>query len=92
MDPYAKVFGEHLYQRRKSAGLTQQALADRIHMHRIEVGLIERGRRQPRLQTILALSSALEVPPAELVDPVASALIPGGVPEQAWDDPPPWED
>jgi transcriptional regulator with XRE-family HTH domain len=36
-------------------------------LHRTEIGLLERGEREPRLSTIIKLASALEAPLHELV-------------------------
>jgi transcriptional regulator with XRE-family HTH domain len=34
-------------------------------MHRTEISVLERGRREPRLQTLIKLSAALEAPLAQ---------------------------
>jgi transcriptional regulator with XRE-family HTH domain len=36
-------------------------------LHRTEIGLLERGEREPRLSTIIKLAGALEAPLHELV-------------------------
>ena len=53
---------------RKKAGLSQEDLAFRADLHRTEVSLIERGLREPRLETFLKLSRGLGVKPATLID------------------------
>jgi transcriptional regulator with XRE-family HTH domain len=60
-------FGENLTWLRKDAGLSQQAIAERAGLHRVEVSLLERGLRMPRLGTILKLAGAVEVDPCELI-------------------------
>jgi transcriptional regulator with XRE-family HTH domain len=60
-------FGENVIWLRKQAGLSQQAIAERAGLHRVEVSLIERGLRVPRLETILKLAGAVEVDPCELI-------------------------
>lgn len=47
--------------------ITQEALADRAELHRTEIGLLERGLRVPRIDTLLRLAAALAVEPAELL-------------------------
>lgn len=47
--------------------ITQEALADRAELHRTEIGLLERGLRVPRLDTLLRLAAALAVEPGELL-------------------------
>ena len=42
--------------------LSHEDLARRPSLHRTEIGLIERGKREPRLGTIVKLAGALEVP------------------------------
>jgi transcriptional regulator with XRE-family HTH domain len=48
-------------------GLTQSALAELAGVHRTEIGLLEKGRRNARLDTIVMLAAALGSDPAELV-------------------------
>lgn len=54
-------FAVNLLEARKRSGLTQQELADRCHVHRTEVSLLERGSREPRLGTLLKLVGVLGV-------------------------------
>jgi transcriptional regulator with XRE-family HTH domain len=61
-------FGSNLRGERKRAGLSQEDLAFKAGLHRTEVSLIERGEREPRLETILKLSRGLEVLPATLIE------------------------
>ena len=39
----------------------------RSSLHRTEIGLLERGARVPRIDTLIKVASALEVPPGELL-------------------------
>lgn len=48
--------------------ISQEELARRTSLHRTEVGMIERGQREPRLGTIVKLAGALEVPPESLFE------------------------
>jgi len=57
----AQCFGKVLRDARERAKLSQEALADMAGLDRTYVSLLERGRRQPSLTTMLALSTALEV-------------------------------
>ncbi|HET9185420.1 MAG TPA: helix-turn-helix transcriptional regulator [Solirubrobacterales bacterium] len=61
-------FGMNLATERRKAGLSQEDLAFRADLHRTEVSLIERGLREPRLETLLKLSRGLGVMPATLID------------------------
>lgn len=54
-------FGSNLQRYRRRAGLSQERLGYLAVLHRTEISLLERGRREPRLGTIVKLASALEV-------------------------------
>jgi DNA-binding XRE family transcriptional regulator len=62
----ADHFGANLARIRNRADLSQEQLSAVAGLHRTEVGLLERGRRLPRLDTIAKLAGALEVDPGEL--------------------------
>ena len=71
MDPknnYCVLFGELVRQFREQASLSQEDLADRAGIHRTYIGGIERGERNPTLQTIHKLAAALDIPPMELLN------------------------
>ncbi len=40
----------------------------RSSLHRTEIGLLERGARVPRIDTLIKIASALPIPPAELIE------------------------
>ena len=61
-------FGENLVRCRKKAGLSQEEVGHRASLHRTEVGVLERGVRLPRIDTLIKLAGAIEVEPAELLD------------------------
>jgi transcriptional regulator with XRE-family HTH domain len=67
-DDIAERFGENLRRIRNRCELTQDELARLAQLHRTEVGLLERGQREPRVRTLLKLTSALSVGPDELLD------------------------
>jgi transcriptional regulator with XRE-family HTH domain len=57
----AMQFGRNLQRHRQRAGLSRERLGYLAVLHRTEISLLERGRREPRLATIVKLASALEV-------------------------------
>jgi transcriptional regulator with XRE-family HTH domain len=57
-----RAFGEDLQDHRTNIGMGRRELAERSLMHSTEIGLLERGQREPRLGTMLKLAVALEVP------------------------------
>ena len=66
------AFGLVLRDLRQRAGLSQEALADAADVDRTYVSLLERGLRQPTLETLFSLSRALNVSPSTMVSRTAS--------------------
>jgi transcriptional regulator with XRE-family HTH domain len=66
MDVAAR-FGDNLFRARKHAGLSQEELGFRSELHRTEIGLLERGSRIPRIDTLVKLAGALSVSPLDLI-------------------------
>lgn len=64
----ADKFGENLAVARKRNGLSQEALAFRAGLHRTEIGLLERGERTPRIDTLIKLAAAVHHSPGELLE------------------------
>lgn len=60
-------FGANLNHARRAAGLSQERLAARAGLHRTEIGLLEQGRRVPRIDTLARLAGAIGVAPGELM-------------------------
>jgi transcriptional regulator with XRE-family HTH domain len=67
----AQRFGDNLSHLREQAGITQEELAFRASLHRTEIGLLERGGRIPRIDTLAKLAGALGVKPADLFEGIA---------------------
>lgn len=66
-----EAFGANVRQARERAGLSQEALGFASGVHRTEVSLIELGRRNPRLTTILRIAAGLGVDVRELFGGIA---------------------
>jgi transcriptional regulator with XRE-family HTH domain len=64
----AERFAENLIRHRKAADLSQEQLADLAGLHRTAVGLLERGFRLPRIDTLVKVAGALEVSADELLE------------------------
>lgn len=62
-----KLFGARLRELRLADGVSQEKLAEKIGRHRNYVGLLERAKQSPSLDTICRLAKALKVRPAELL-------------------------
>jgi len=58
---WGKIVGENVRRLRKERGLTQEQLAMEVGIDLTYLGGIERGRRNPSLKILGALSTALAV-------------------------------
>lgn len=72
----ARRFGENMARLRRRAGVSQEELGFLANLHRTEVGMLERGTRLPRLDTLLKVAGALELEVGELFE--GMAWRPGG--------------
>lgn len=66
MNGLSRSFGNNLSHIRKTRGLTQETLAERIGISVDFLSMIERGRRSPSFTTIARLADALDVEAKEL--------------------------
>jgi len=57
----ARRFGQNMRHVRKETGLSQEALGFEAGLHRTEIGLLERGARVPRIDTLLKVAAGLGV-------------------------------
>ncbi|WP_165784779.1 helix-turn-helix transcriptional regulator [Bifidobacterium parmae] len=53
--------GRRIQSFRKSRGLSQEQLAERLDMDRVSIGYIEQGRRSPKLSTLYAIAGVLGI-------------------------------
>lgn len=67
----ADHFGESLMIQRRRARLSQEEVAFRASLHRTEIGMLERGLRLARIDTVVKLAGALEINPGLLFDGLA---------------------
>jgi transcriptional regulator with XRE-family HTH domain len=65
-----KVIGSNFARLRKSKGLTQEAAAEKSGFSQSYIGWLERGRRNPTAISIWMLAQAIDVMPADLVQPM----------------------
>jgi transcriptional regulator with XRE-family HTH domain len=59
--PEALKLGKAIRARREATGLTQDAFADRVGLHRSYVGFVERGERNVTLDTVTKIAASLRV-------------------------------
>jgi transcriptional regulator with XRE-family HTH domain len=62
-----RSYGRNLRRIRKERGYSQEELAFRAEVHRTEISLLERGKRDPGVNMTLRLTGALGVAPGELL-------------------------
>jgi transcriptional regulator with XRE-family HTH domain len=70
-DQVAVRFGENVWWLRTQRRLTQSVLAARAGINRSQVPQIENARRMARLETVVAVAGALEVPVGDLFDGIS---------------------
>jgi len=70
-------FGDAVRRRRRELGLSQEGLAERAHLHRTYLSDVERGNRNPSLESITRIAAALDLEPSALL-----RLAEGGPTEQ----------
>ncbi len=68
------AFGQVLRELRIAKKLTQEELADLAGFDRTFVGFLERGERNPSLETVFALSAALGTSASRVIAKIESTL------------------
>lgn len=67
----ADRFAQNLRRCRRVADLCQEQLGLLAGLHRTEIGLLERGARVPRIDTLLKLAAALDIAASALLDGIS---------------------
>ena len=70
----AVAFGQVLRDCRGKPGMSQEALAGIAEVDRTYISLLERGLRQPTLETLFRLARSLDVAAATLVSRTAALI------------------
>ena len=65
-----RIFGSHIRNFRKQAGISQEKLAEVCGLHRTYIGAVERGERNISLLNIVALAHALNIKPTQLLEEI----------------------
>ncbi len=61
-----EIFGKIIQEERKAKKISQEKLSKITGLDRTFISLIENGKRNPTLSTILKISTALEISPSDL--------------------------
>lgn len=69
------LFGANVRRLRRAAGLSQEALAERMGVDRAYISWIETGRQNVTLFTLWQAAQALDVRPAALLDESHDAQV-----------------
>ena len=69
-----KTFGGNVRRFREALGLSQERLGADAKLDRSYIGGLERGERNPSLSAILKLASALQIPPARLLEGIGEEV------------------
>lgn len=69
------IFGEHLRALRTSAGLSQEALAEKAGLHRNYIGHIKRGEKTASLDVLVRLAAALKLSLPALLESFDSRTV-----------------
>ncbi|CAI7978104.1 Helix-turn-helix domain-containing protein [Frankia sp. Hr75.2] len=62
-----RIFGRNLRRYREQRGLSQEAFADVVGVHRTYMGGVERGERNLTLKSVERIAEVIEVDPLELL-------------------------
>ncbi len=68
------AFAKALREIRAERGISQEEVGFESGYHRTYISMLERGKMNPSLRTILSLASVLDVPAAEIMRRVESQL------------------
>ena len=73
MGSFAMASGERIKRAREKAGMTQQQLADAMHVNFTVISQYEHDRRNPKIETLKRIADAIGCSVYELMDPDASS-------------------
>jgi DNA-binding XRE family transcriptional regulator len=69
-----QAFAKALKEVRAEHGISQEALGLEANYHRTYMSLLERGKMNPTLRTILSIAAVLGIPAADIVSRVENHL------------------
>jgi transcriptional regulator with XRE-family HTH domain len=60
--PHRQVIGDAIRRYRKEASLTQETLAEKVHLNPKYIGEIERGEKIISIEALIRIANAVKVP------------------------------
>ena len=85
MEEILKTIGRRMKELREKQGISQEDFAEACGLHRTAVGLLERGKSIPRLDTLLIVSHGLGVTVSKLLGRIEqTGTLPSKTDRQAW--------
>jgi transcriptional regulator with XRE-family HTH domain len=76
MDKFERVLGRVIAQKRKDAGISQEALAFRCKLHPTYISQLERGLKSPTVRVLRLIAEALGTPASALLHAAENAQDP----------------
>lgn len=70
MTDILRVLGQRIRYYRKKRGLTQEKLAELAELHPTYIGQLERGEKNPSIETIYKISIALQISTVQLLEKI----------------------
>lgn len=70
-----RVVGSKIKELRRKHGISQQDLADLAQLHAANLGKLERGKGNPKLDTLARIATALNTTLSELVSEVTPEIV-----------------
>jgi len=84
MKEIALIVGERIQAYRKSAGLTQERLAEKAELHHTYIGQLERGEKNATLETIQKIAKALDVSFETLLEKIVIGEVDNPIAREAY--------
>ena len=65
--PHLKIIGENIRRQRKTAGLSQEGLAEKADLHPVYFGQVERGEQAVSVHALIRIAKAMKIKLHDLV-------------------------
>lgn len=85
MSEISKIVGQRIRNYRTPQKLSQERLAELSGCHPTYIGQVERGEKNPTLESIEKIASALNVPLSQLFDKLGQGNDDGGIPLKCYE-------